>query len=180
VEVSNLSFRYGGGREVLSNVSLEALPGEIVAIVGPSGAGKTTLLSLLPRFYEATHGTIAIDGHDITGVTVDSLRGAMAIVPQETTLFGGTVRENIAYGREGATDEDIKIAARAASAHESHPGAPPGLRFDRRRPGRETERRPAATRGHRPRHPAQSAHPDPGTKPPVRSTTNQRRWCKTR
>jgi ATP-binding cassette, subfamily B, bacterial MsbA len=118
VEVSNLSFRYGGGREVLSNVSLEALPGEIVAIVGPSGAGKTTLLSLLPRFYEATHGTIAIDGHDITKVTVDSLRGAMAIVPQETTLFGGTVRENIAYGREGATDEDIKVAARAANAHE--------------------------------------------------------------
>ena len=118
VQIRDLGFRYGAGRPVLSDVSLEAMPGEIVAIVGPSGAGKTTLLSLLPRFYEATHGEIRIDGHDITRVTIESLRGAMAIVPQETTLFGGTVRENIAYGREGATDAEIEAAARAANAHQ--------------------------------------------------------------
>jgi subfamily B ATP-binding cassette protein MsbA len=118
VEVQDLGFRYEGGLQVLSNVNIEALPGEIVAIVGPSGAGKTTLLSLLPRFYEATRGKIYIDGHDITRVTVESLRGAMAIVPQETTLFGGTVRENIAYGREHASDDEIESAARAANAHD--------------------------------------------------------------
>jgi subfamily B ATP-binding cassette protein MsbA len=118
VEVHDLGFRYGDWTEVLSNVNMEALPGEIVAIVGPSGAGKTTLLSLLPRFYEATRGKICIDGHDITKLTVESLRGAMAIVPQETTLFGGTVRENIAYGREHATDGEIESAARAANAHD--------------------------------------------------------------
>jgi subfamily B ATP-binding cassette protein MsbA len=118
VEIRDLSFRYGDGTVVLSHVDLEALPGEVVAIVGPSGAGKTTLLSLLPRFYEATGGKIYLDGHDITEVTVESLRDAMAIVPQETTLFGGTVRENIAYGREGATNEEIESAARAANAHD--------------------------------------------------------------
>ncbi len=118
VEMHAVSFRYGNGAEVLRDVTVTALPGEIVAIVGPSGAGKTTLLSLLSRFYDATGGTICVDGHNIAGVTIDSLRSAMAIVPQEATLFGGTVRENIAYGREGASAEEIEAAARAANAHD--------------------------------------------------------------
>jgi ABC-type multidrug transport system fused ATPase/permease subunit len=119
VEIRDLAFRYAeDGPEVLRGVGLEALPGETVAVVGPSGAGKTTLLSLVPRFYEAAAGEICVDGHDITRVTVESLRSAMAIVPQEATLFGGTVRENIAYGREGATDEEIERAARMANALE--------------------------------------------------------------
>jgi len=132
VEVRDLWFRYAPETaNVLCGVSLVAQPGETVAIVGPSGAGKTTLVSLLPRFYEDTRkvtqagsargvpgGAICIDGHDITRVTMDSLRAAMAIVPQEASLFGGTVRENIAYGREGATQKEIELAARTANAHD--------------------------------------------------------------
>ena len=118
VEVRDLSFHYVPEAPVLRGVNLIARPGETVAIVGPSGAGKTTLLSLLPRYYEAAGGEILVDGHNITRVTMESLRRAMAIVPQEATLFGGTVRENIAYGREGASNDDIERAARAANAHD--------------------------------------------------------------
>jgi subfamily B ATP-binding cassette protein MsbA len=118
VDVRNVWFRYSPDRpDVLRGVDLEACPGETVAVVGPSGAGKTTLVSLLPRFYDVTSGSIAVDGQDIAGVTIESLRRSMAIVPQEATLFGGTVRENIAYGREGASAEEIERAARAANAH---------------------------------------------------------------
>jgi ABC-type multidrug transport system fused ATPase/permease subunit len=99
-------------------VTLTARPGETIAIVGHSVAGKTSLVSLLPRFYAASEGTIFVDGHDVSQVTVESLRRSMAIVPQEAILFGGTVRENIAYGREGATDEEIEMATRAANAHQ--------------------------------------------------------------
>jgi len=121
LEVRGLSFAYGAdghlGSVVLDGVDLTAAPGQVVALVGPSGAGKTTLVSLLPRFYDLTAGRITIDGHDITGVTQESLRAVMAIVPQEPTLFGGTVRENIAYGRAGATNDEVERAARAANAH---------------------------------------------------------------
>jgi subfamily B ATP-binding cassette protein MsbA len=119
VEVCDLWFRYGPERpEVLRGVNLTLRPGEKLAIVGPSGAGKTTLVSLVPRFYEVAEGAIFVDGHDITSVTLQSLRRAMAVVPQEPTLFGGSVRENIAYGREGASDAEIEAAARAANAHD--------------------------------------------------------------
>ena len=121
LEVRGLSFAYGAdgrmGAVVLDEINVTAAPGQVVALVGPSGAGKTTLVSLLPRFYDLTAGRITIDGHDITGVTQESLRAVMAIVPQEPTLFGGTVRENIAYGRAGATGDEVERAARAANAH---------------------------------------------------------------
>jgi len=121
LEVRGLSFAYGAdgrmGAVVLDEINVTAAPGQVVALVGPSGAGKTTLVSLLPRFYDLTAGRITIDGHDITGVTQESLRAVMAIVPQEPTLFGGTVRENIAYARAGATGDEVEQAARAANAH---------------------------------------------------------------
>jgi len=118
VEVRDLWFHYMPEAPVLRGVSLVARPGETIAIVGPSGAGKTTLVSLLPRFYEATSGEILVDGHTITSVTMESLRRAMAMVPQEATLFGGTVRQNIAYGRADASDDEIESAARVANAHD--------------------------------------------------------------
>jgi len=121
LEVRGLSFAYGAdgrmGAVVLDEINVTAAPGQVVALVGPSGAGKTTLVSLLPRFYDLTAGRITIDGQDITGVTQESLRAVMAIVPQEPTLFGGTVRENIAYGRAGATGDEVEQTARAANAH---------------------------------------------------------------
>lgn len=119
VEVRDLWFRYAPhSPDVLRGVNLIARPGERVAIVGRSGAGKTTLVSLLLRFYPATRGSIHIDGHDLRHVTVESLRRSIAIVPQDTILFAGTVRENIAYGREGASDAEIERAACAANAHD--------------------------------------------------------------
>ena len=103
---------------VLHGIDLVALPGEVIAIVGPSGVGKTTLVNLLPRFYEPTGGGIEIDGIDTRTVNLESLRAQIGLVPQETFLFGGTVRENIAYGRLDATQAEIEEAATAAYAHD--------------------------------------------------------------
>src|ERR1044072_5642168 len=89
-----------------------------MALVGPSGAGKATLVALIPRFFDVTSGAILVDGHDIRSLRLSDLRSAIGMVPQETTLFGGTIRENIAYGKLDATDEEIKAVARAAHAHE--------------------------------------------------------------
>lgn len=101
---------------VLHDIALDIQPGEVLALVGPSGAGKTTLFNLIPRFYDPTHGAVRVDGHDLRDLTLNSLRGAIGIVPQETQLFSGTVRENLRYGRLEATDAEIEVAARTANA----------------------------------------------------------------
>jgi subfamily B ATP-binding cassette protein MsbA len=117
VALQHLSFAYSPGQYALRDVSLEVKPGQTVAIVGPSGAGKTTIANLLPRFYEATEGSILVDGKDIRTVTMQSLRQQIGIVPQETVLFNGTVYDNILYGRLDATHEEVIAAAKAANAH---------------------------------------------------------------
>jgi ATP-binding cassette, subfamily B, bacterial MsbA len=124
ITFENVSFSYDGDSTVLQNVSLEVRAGEILALVGPSGAGKSTIFNLIPRFYDPTGGTICIDGHDLRGVTQHSLREQIGIVPQETILFGGTIRENILYGRLEATEEEMIAAARAANAHDFIMGFP--------------------------------------------------------
>lgn len=118
VRFNDVSFAYNENEEVLSHVSFEVKPGEMVAFVGPSGAGKSTVASLLPRFYDAINGSITIDGQDIRKVTLDSLREQVGIVPQETVLFNGSVYENILYGRLDATREEVEAAAKAANAHD--------------------------------------------------------------
>jgi subfamily B ATP-binding cassette protein MsbA len=121
VRFENVSFDYGDNetsREVLKEVSLSATPGKVVALVGASGAGKTTLVNLIPRFYDPTAGRITVDGHDIRQVQMRSLREQIGIVPQETALFSGNVRDNIAYGKLEASQEQIEAAARAANAHD--------------------------------------------------------------
>lgn len=118
VTYDRVGFRYEPEQEpVLRDISFSVRAGEIVALVGRSGAGKTTLVNLLPRFYDPEEGVITIDGVDIRHVRLGELRGAIGIVPQDIFLFDGTVRENIAYGRRNATDEEVVEAARAANAH---------------------------------------------------------------
>jgi subfamily B ATP-binding cassette protein MsbA len=117
VVFDRVSFEYTPGEPVLHEISFEAKPGELVALVGPSGAGKTTIMQLLHRFYDPTHGRVEIDGHDIRTVRMDSLYRQIGLVPQETHLFGGTIRENILYGRLTADEEEMTAAARAANIH---------------------------------------------------------------
>jgi ATP-binding cassette subfamily B multidrug efflux pump len=116
VVFDRVTFEYEPGKPVLSDVSLEAAPGQTIALVGPTGAGKTTMISLLSRFYDVAEGTIQIDGHDIRTVQQASLRRQLGIVLQDTFLFSGTVMENIRYGRLDATDEEVRAAARLANA----------------------------------------------------------------
>ena len=116
VRFRNVDFSYEPNDPVLRQIDLEVRPGEIIALVGRSGAGKTTLVNLLPRFYDPTRGSVEIDGYDLRRVTLASLRGQIGIVPQETALFSGTIRENLAYGKLDATEEEIVNAAIAANA----------------------------------------------------------------
>jgi ABC-type multidrug transport system fused ATPase/permease subunit len=118
VVYENVSFSYNPERTVLHNVSLHARPGEIVALAGPTGAGKSTLVNLLPAFYEATSGRILIDGQDISGISLQSLRQQISVVSQEAFLFNGTIRENILYGRLDATERELIAASKAANCHE--------------------------------------------------------------
>jgi ATP-binding cassette subfamily B protein len=127
VAFDNVSFRYvGGGDPVLQNVSFEAAPGQTVALLGATGSGKTSIINLIPRFYDPTEGRILIDGHDVRDVTLDSLRSQIGIVLQETTLFSGTIRENIAFGKPDATLEQVVEAAQSAAAHDFIQSFPQG------------------------------------------------------
>jgi len=118
VAFDNVRFRYIGQTEdVLKGVSFAVKPGQTIAVLGATGSGKSTIINLLPRFYDVTDGRVLIDEHDVRDVTLDSLRSQIGIVLQETTLFSGTIRDNIAYGRPDAADEDVVAAAKAAQAH---------------------------------------------------------------
>ena len=127
IDFNHVSFSYGDSeKEVLHGVDLHIEPGQTVALVGPSGAGKTTMCHILPRFYEIKDGEILVDGEDIRGVTRSSLRRHIGIVTQDVFLFTGTVYENIAYGKEGATEEEVIAAAKRANIHEFIEALPDG------------------------------------------------------
>jgi ATP-binding cassette, subfamily B, bacterial len=118
VRYENVNFSYTGGRSALKNISLEAAPGQMIALVGPTGSGKSTLVNLLPAFYELTSGRVTIDGQDTAKLSLASLRTQISVVSQEAFLFNGTVGENIRYGRLDATEEQLLAAAQAANCHE--------------------------------------------------------------
>jgi subfamily B ATP-binding cassette protein MsbA len=126
IEFAGVSFAYEPDRRVIADLDLVVAPGEILALVGPSGAGKTTLVNLVPRLWDVTDGAIRIDGIDIRDVAVRSLRDQIGLVPQEATLFGGSIRENILYGRLDATEAEMIAAARSANAHEFIEALPQG------------------------------------------------------
>jgi ATP-binding cassette, subfamily B, bacterial len=118
VEYHQVSFGYKAGEPVLNHVDVEVMPGEAIALVGSSGAGKTTFVNLLPRFYDTTSGNISIDGIDIRDVTLNSLRRQIGIVPQETTMFSGTIAQNIAFGQTDFDMQAVETAAKIANAHQ--------------------------------------------------------------
>ena len=123
----NVTFRYFGGEDpVLSEVNFSVNPGETIALLGMTGSGKSTVINLIPRFYDPSEGRILIDDHDIRNVKLDSLRGQIGIVLQETTLFSGTIRDNIAFGRPDAPIDKVIAAAKAAAAHDFISGFPDG------------------------------------------------------
>jgi ATP-binding cassette subfamily B protein len=118
VSYHDVHFSYDGTKDVVCGLDLDIRPGETIALVGPSGGGKTTTCSLLPRFYDVASGSITIDGRDVRDVTQHSLHEAIGLVQQEVYLFGGTIGENIAYGRPEATPDEVVAAAKAANIHD--------------------------------------------------------------
>ena len=131
IEFQDVSFKYNdGAEEVLNDINLTVPAGAYMALVGSSGAGKTTLCSLIPRFYDVTEGTIRIDGKDIRDVTLSSLRNHIGMVQQDVYLFAGTIFENIAYGKPGASREEVIEAAKNANAHEFIMSFPDGYDTD--------------------------------------------------
>lgn len=127
VKFDDVTFRYfASGEPVLAHVSFTAQPGQTVAILGATGSGKSSVINLIPRFYDVSEGRILIDGRDVRDVTLESLRSKIGIVLQETNLFGGTIRDNIAFGRPDASDDDIIAAAKAAAAHDFITSFPDG------------------------------------------------------
>jgi ATP-binding cassette subfamily B protein len=127
ITFEHVCFRYfGSGELVLKNVDFVAEPGQTIALLGATGSGKSTVINLIPRFYDVTTGQVKIDDQDVRDVTLDSLRQQIGIVLQETTLFAGTIRENIAFGRPEATAEEVMVAAKAAEAHDFITSFPEG------------------------------------------------------
>lgn len=126
VRFEGVSFGYDALAPVLRDITIDAKPGQVIALMGPTGSGKTTVVQLMPRFYDVTAGAIAIDGHDIRDVTLTSLRAAIGIVQQDVFLFSATIRDNIAYGAVSASEEEIVSAAKAAHIHEFIEGLPDG------------------------------------------------------
>jgi ATP-binding cassette subfamily B protein len=126
VVFDDVTFGYDAERPVLQDVSLELTAGRVVALIGHTGAGKTTLASLVPRFYDVQRGRVTIDGADVRDLKLTSLRGAIGVIAQDPFLFSATVRENIAFGRADATDEEVERAARLAQAHEFVDALPDG------------------------------------------------------
>lgn len=126
IEYRDVTFRYEDQTDVLSHIQVRIKAGETIALVGPSGGGKTTFCSLLPRFYEVTNGSVLIDGKDIRSFTLNSLRHAIGIVQQDVYIFSGSIRENIAYGRLDATDDEIRAAAENAKIHDFISSLPDG------------------------------------------------------
>lgn len=118
VDFDHVTFSYDEHTKVLQDVSFHINPGETIALIGPTGAGKTTIVNLISRFYDVQEGTVSIDGHDIKSVSIESLRQQMGIMTQDNFLFTGTIRENIAYGKLDATEEEIIAAAKAVHAHD--------------------------------------------------------------
>jgi ATP-binding cassette subfamily B protein len=118
VRFESVTFGYDPNRPVLEEIDLELEPGRTVALIGHTGSGKTTLASLIPRFYDVQAGRVTIDGTDVRDVTVTSLRREIGVIPQDPFLFSATVRENLAFGRPDASDEELEHAARLAQAHE--------------------------------------------------------------
>jgi ATP-binding cassette subfamily B protein len=118
VEYHRVSFGYKAGETILNSVDVQVMPGEVIALVGASGAGKTTFVNLLPRFYDTTSGEISIDGVDIRDVTLNSLRRQIGIVPQETTMFSGSIAQNIAFGQTDFDMQSVETAAKIANAHQ--------------------------------------------------------------
>lgn len=127
VVFEGVNFSYSEGKTALQDINLHAKPGQMIALVGPTGAGKSTVVNLLPAFYEATSGRIAIDGQDIRDVSLESLREHISVVSQEPFLFNGTLRENILYGKIEATDAELNAAAKAANCHEFISRLPDGF-----------------------------------------------------
>jgi ATP-binding cassette, subfamily B, multidrug efflux pump len=118
VELDHVSLSYYGGQKVLDDVSFAAEPGQVVALLGATGSGKTSIINLVPRFYDVSAGRLLVDGHDVRDVQIETLRRQIGIVLQDTTLFTGTIRENVAFGAPEATDEQVVAMAKAARAHD--------------------------------------------------------------
>ena len=159
IEFKDVSFKYKEGYDhVLKHISLNIKVGEYVALVGPSGVGKTTLCSLIPRFYEVSKGEILLDGKNISGITMRSLRKNIGIVQQDVYLFAGTVSDNIRYGKLNASEEEIIAAAKKANAHDFIMALPKWVCYRYRATGRKIIRRAKAEVEHSARFLERSAH----------------------